>query len=175
MSGGDVGAGLAPRPPPSGRSGRCRRRRPPEAGFSGGCGPRRWGGWGRGGGPSRWCACKGFVVGAAVDPHAPQKDAGVVAALADHLAAVLQSLGFPAVVAEVLPAGHFREDEMPSSSQASRKAGPGGTVAGADGVAAQLLFSAAGHPAAGCCPAWHSPDRRSSGGDSGPAAPPAGR
>ena len=83
---------------------------------------------------------KRLVIGAAADPHAPQKDTGVVAVLADHLPAVLQSLGFPGVVAQVLPAGHFREHEDAQLVAGIEERRAGGTVAGADGVAAQLFF-----------------------------------
>ena len=55
---------------------------------------------------------KRFVVGAAVHTGTPQKDAGVVAALAHHLAAVLQGLRLPALVADVPPAGHLGEHQQ---------------------------------------------------------------
>ena len=82
---------------------------------------------------------KALVVGAAADPHAPQKDAGVAAALADHLAAVLQSLRFPDVVADVLPAGHLHKDQKAQLVAGIEEGGAGGRGE-AHGVAAQLLF-----------------------------------
>ena len=82
---------------------------------------------------------KALVVGAAADPHAPQKDAGVAAALADHLAAVLQSLRFPDVVADVLPAGHLHKDQKAQLVAGIEEGGARGSGE-AHGVAAQLLF-----------------------------------
>ena len=70
---------------------------------------------------------KALVVGAAADPHAPQKDAGVAAALADHLAAVLQSLRFPDVVADVLPAGHLHKDQKAQLVAGIEEGGAGGS------------------------------------------------
>ena len=85
-----------------------------------------------------------LVVGAAADPHAPQKDAGVAAALADHLAAVLQSLRFPDVVADVLPAGHLHEHQQAQLIAGIQKSRALGVVAGAHCIAAQLLFQQLG-------------------------------
>ena len=118
---------------------------------------------------------KGLVVGAAADACTPQKDAGMVAVLAHHLPAVLQRLRLPYFIADVLPAGHLGEYQQTQLVAGVQKRRTGGRIAGAHGVAAQLLFSAAGRPAAGCCPAWRSPDRGSSGAGQGRAAPPAVR
>ena len=81
-----------------------------------------------------------FIVGAAVDPYAPQKDAGMVAALADHLAAVLQCLRLPALVADVLPARHLHKDQKPQLVAGVEEGLALGVVAGAHCIAAQLLF-----------------------------------
>ena len=81
---------------------------------------------------------EGFVVGAAADPCPPQEDAGVVAALAHHLPAVLQCLRLPAVVAYMLPARHLCKYQQTQLIAGVQKGGV--VAAGADSVAAQLLF-----------------------------------
>ena len=144
-----------------GRSSRCRRIHLPEAG----CGRSLGTGRGAGGVEAAYRlvgALIKLVVGAAADPHTPQKDAGVAAALADHLAAVLQSLRFQMSSPTCRQPGISTKTKRPSSSQASRKAGLGGVVRRT--ALQPSCFSGAERPAAGCCRAWHSPDRRSSGG-----------
>ena len=63
----------------------------------------------------------------------------MAAALADHLAAVLQSLRFPDVVADVLPAGHLHKGQKAQLVAGIEEGGAGGRGE-AHGVAAQLLF-----------------------------------
>ena len=84
-----------------------------------------------------------LVVGAAADPDAPEEDAGMAAALADHLAAVLQRLRFPDVVAHILPAGHLHKDQQTQLVAGVEESGTGGHRE-PDGVAAQLLFQQLG-------------------------------
>ncbi len=80
-----------------------------------------------------------LIVGAATDPDAPEEDTGMAAVLADHLPAVLQGLGLPGIVADVLPAGHLHEDQQAQlvAGVQKRRAGRCGEP---DGIAAQLLF-----------------------------------
>ena len=87
---------------------------------------------------------KGLVVGTAVHPHAPQEHAGVIAALADHLAAVLQCLGLPGFIPDVLPAGHLHEHQQAQLIAGIQKSRALGVVAGAHCIAAQLLFQQLG-------------------------------
>ena len=67
----------------------------------------------------------------------------MAAALADHLTAVLQSLRFPDVVADVLPAGHLHKDQKAQLVAGIEEGGAGGRGE-AHGVAAQLLFQELG-------------------------------
>ena len=83
---------------------------------------------------------KCFVVGAAVHTGTPQKDAGVVAALAHHLAAVLQGLRLPALVANVPPAGHLGEHQQAQLIAGIQKCRALGGMAGAHRVAAKVFF-----------------------------------
>jgi len=87
---------------------------------------------------------KGLVIGTAVHPHAPQEHAGVIAALADHLAAVLQCLGLPGFIPDVLPAGHLHEHQQAQLIAGIQKSRALGVVAGAHCIAAQLLFQQLG-------------------------------
>ena len=87
---------------------------------------------------------KGFVVGAAADAGTPQKDAGMAAVLAHHLPAVLQRLRLPHLITDVLPAGHFGEHQQTQLVAGVQKRRAGGRIAGAHGVAAQLLFQQLG-------------------------------
>ena len=52
-----------------------------------------------------------IVVQALVDPDAPQHDARMISVLVHHFAHVLDRLGFPVRVADMLPAGHFGEHQ----------------------------------------------------------------
>ena len=83
---------------------------------------------------------KGLIVGAAADACTPQKDAGMVAVLAHHLPAVLQRLRLPHFVTDVLPAGHLDKYQQTQLIAGVQKRRAGGRIAGAHGVAAQLLF-----------------------------------
>ena len=83
---------------------------------------------------------KRFVVGAAVHTGTPQKDAGVVAALAYHFAAVLQGLRLPALVADVPPAGHLGEHQQAQLIAGIQKRRALGGMAGAHCVAAKVFF-----------------------------------
>ena len=76
-----------------------------------------------------------FVVAAAVHPGAPQKNAGVVAALAYHFAAVLQGLRLPALIADVPPAGHFGKHQQAKLIAGVQKCRALGVVAGTHCVA----------------------------------------
>ena len=67
----------------------------------------------------------------------------MAAALADHLAAVLQRLRFPDVVAHILPAGHLHKDQQAQLVAGVEEGGAGGHRE-PDGVAAQLLFQQLG-------------------------------
>ena len=87
---------------------------------------------------------KGFIIGAAVDPCTPQKHTGMVAALAHHLPAVLQGLRLPGFVADVLPAGHFGEHQQAQLVAGIQEGRALGVVAGAHGIAAQVLFDELG-------------------------------
>lgn len=56
----------------------------------------------------------------------------------------MQRLGLPTFVPDVLPARHFEEDEQTQLVARIEEGGALGVVAGADGVAAQLLFQDVG-------------------------------
>ena len=62
------------------------------------------------------------VVLALVDPHAPQKDAWVVAVLEHHLLHILHRLVLPGVVADMLPSGDLGKDEKADLVAPSTKA-----------------------------------------------------
>ena len=64
----------------------------------------------------------------------------MVAALTDHLPAVLQGLSLPHLVADVLPAGHFQKHQQAQLVAGVQERRALGVMAGADGIAAQLLF-----------------------------------
>ena len=64
----------------------------------------------------------------------------MVAALAHHLTAVLQSLCLPAFVTDVLPAGHLDKYQHAQLVTGVQKRRALGAVAGAHGVAAQIFF-----------------------------------
>ncbi len=51
------------------------------------------------------------VVARFVDAHAPEDDAGMIPIAADHAADVVDGDELPRLVADVLPAGNFLEDE----------------------------------------------------------------
>ena len=68
----------------------------------------------------------------------------MIAALADHLAAVLQCLGLPGFIPDVLPAGHLHEHQQAQLIAGIQKSRALGVVAGAHCIAAQLLFQQLG-------------------------------
>ena len=64
----------------------------------------------------------------------------MVAALADHLTAVLQRLRLPHFVTDVLPAGHLSEHQKAQLVAGVQEGRALGAVGGAHGVAAQLFL-----------------------------------
>ena len=85
-------------------------------------------------------AVEGVVVHALVDANAPEDDAGMVAVLGDHFLHVPAGLLLPGLVADVLPARNLRKDQQTDSVTFINKILALRIVAGADGVAVELLL-----------------------------------
>ena len=81
---------------------------------------------------------EGVVVRAFVDPHAPQNDGGMIPVLENHFPGVLHRLSLPVAVADVLPAGNFREHQQTQPIALVQEVVALGIVGGAHGVAGQL-------------------------------------
>jgi len=80
------------------------------------------------------------VVVRFVDAHAPEDDAGMIAVSTYHVAKIGHRVGLPCIVADVLPAGKFFEDEKSQLIACIEKMGGLGIMACADNNASELAL-----------------------------------
>jgi len=87
---------------------------------------------------------EGVVILAFVDAYPPQDNTGMIPVLQNHLLQHMACQVLPGCVTDVLPAGQLREDQKPHFITGIQKMLALGIVAGAHGIAAQLLLQDAG-------------------------------